>query len=217
MVLYPELYWVISHYSVSLNPASLMYHIISINLGYSNFQIDTGVHIISYHIKTPIPIPSQQQPKLTMPSIFHHIPLYLGLLALLPTLIASTPQQSCNSNNNRPYSSRMANSVIARDQAIAPSHADTKEPKASVYLQVGFFQTAVLRLLEYYNAQAPTSETACVDVDRENWEEYLRASTDSLIPWLEDAKEDVDYPLDRFSTGRGLLAQYVPPLPPSTG
>lgn len=105
----------------------------------------------------------------------------------------------------------MANSVIARDQAIAPSHADTKEPKASVYLQVGFFQTAVLRLLEYYNAPAPTPETACVDADRENWEEYLRTITDSLIPWLQDAKEDVDYPLDRFSTGRGLLAQYVPP------
>lgn len=101
----------------------------------------------------------------------------------------------------------MANSVIARNQAIAPSTADTKEPKASVYLQVGFFQTAVLRLLEYHNSLAP--ETACADVDRGNWEEYLQASTDSLIPWQEDAKGDVGYPLDRFSTGRGLLDQYV--------
>lgn len=150
-------------------------------------------------------------------SIFSHKPLlyhYLCLFTLLPTLIASTPPQSCN-NNNRPFSSRMANSVIARHQAIAPSHADTKEPEASVYLQVGFFQTAVLRLLEYYSAparaQARTPETTWVDADRENWEEYLRVSTDSLIPWLEDAKEDADYPLDRFSTGRGLLAQYVPP------
>ena len=134
--------------------------------------------------------------------------LYFCLLAL-PTLIASSPQ-SCNAHTSRPYSSRMANSVIARDQAIAPSHADTKEPKASVYLQVGFFQTAVLRLLKYYNSPAPTPDPACVGADREKWEQYLRDSTDSLIPWLQNAKEDVDYPLDRFSTGRGLLAQYVP-------
>ncbi|OJJ33583.1 hypothetical protein ASPWEDRAFT_114625 [Aspergillus wentii DTO 134E9] len=117
--------------------------------------------------------------------------LPLGLLGLFPQIIAST----CDA---RPYSAWMADSVIGRGQAtVAPGD----KPSASTYLQIGFFQTAILRLKEYYD----TPESACAQSD---WEEYLRTSTDSIAPFLLNATHDTEYPLDRLSTGRGLTYQY---------
>lgn len=93
----------------------------------------------------------------------------------------------------------MADSVVMRGDAIAPlSH----EPKSSLYLKVGVFQTAVLRLLEYYR----TPENVCAEHD---WKGYLQESAKSVIPWLGNETRDGGYPLDRFSVGRGLLYEYV--------
>lgn len=91
----------------------------------------------------------------------------------------------------------MAESVIERGQAIIPPGI---EATSSTYLQVGFFQTAIVRLLEYY----PTPESACSQSD---WQEYLSASTDSVIPFLRNATQDTQLPLDRLSTGKSLLHQ----------
>lgn len=93
----------------------------------------------------------------------------------------------------------MVDSVIARGDAVAPlSH----EPESSFYLKIGVLQTAVLRLLEYY--QSP--EHVCAESD---WKGYLQESTESVIPWLGNETRDSGYPLDRFSVGRGLMYEYV--------
>ncbi|KAK2799159.1 hypothetical protein FQN51_007128 [Onygenales sp. PD_10] len=119
-------------------------------------------------------------------------------LCLLGLLTGSTGASTPAAHTKRPYSVWMADSVIERGQAII---APGTEPESSSYLQIGFFQTAVLRLIEYYHT--PESVSAHND-----WEEYLRASTDSAIPYLLDAAKDTKLPLDRMSTGKGLLHQY---------
>lgn len=93
----------------------------------------------------------------------------------------------------------MADSVIARHQAM------TTTPGISDYLKIGFFQTAVLRVLEYRNT---IESEACAEPDT-NWEEYLSSSTEALLPYLANATRDTGYPLDRFATGYGLLHEYV--------
>lgn len=99
---------------------------------------------------------------------------------------------------DRPYSVWMADSVIARGQAIVPGDS---APSASTYLQVGFFQSAIIRLIDYYHTPA----SVCA---RKDWQEYLQTSTNSITPYLLNASKDATYPLDRLSTGKGLLHQY---------
>lgn len=107
--------------------------------------------------------------------------------------------QNVASTCSRPYSTRMADSVIARNDAI------TDHPSFSDYLKVGFFQTAVLRALEYHKA----TENACADTST-NWEQYLESSSEGLLPFLTNATRDTGYPLDRFATGDGLTHLYAP-------
>lgn len=122
----------------------------------------------------------------------------LSILSLL-AIAAQTATGTLPCSFTRPYSVRMADSVITRGDAIAPlSH----EPKSSLYLKVGVFQTAALRLLEYYQ----TPENVCAEHD---WKGYLQESVKSVIPWLGNETRDGGYPLDRFSVGRGLLYEYV--------
>ncbi|KAJ5259464.1 hypothetical protein N7478_012445 [Penicillium angulare] len=120
--------------------------------------------------------------------------MYLTTLNIILALISVGNVYACN----RPYSAWMADSVISRDQAIVP---DGSSPSPSTYLQVGFFQSSVLRLIGYYS----TPESVCAE---SNWEDYLNASTNSIAPFLLNATQDTSYPLDRLSTGRGLLHQY---------
>lgn len=91
----------------------------------------------------------------------------------------------------------MAESVLDRGQAIIPPGPKVS---SSIYLQVGFFQTAVLRLLEYYGTPESRSPQS-------RWHEYLTDSTHSVTPFLLNATQDTQIPLDRLSTGRGLLHQ----------
>ena len=94
----------------------------------------------------------------------------------------------------RPYSAWMADSVISRGQAITAPGADS-----SIYLQIGFFQTAVLRLMK----------SPAADYAEEDWESYLERSSDSVVQRLLNATQDTKYPMDRLSIGRSLLPQYA--------
>jgi hypothetical protein len=118
------------------------------------------------------------------------------LFVCLLGVCIDTPLVSA-ADTTRPYSAWMAESVLDRGQAMMPPG-----PKASssTYLQVGFFQTAVLRLLEYYRTPESISS-------RSRLHEYLGNSTDSVIPFLLNATQDTQIPLDRFSTGKSLLHQ----------
>lgn len=99
---------------------------------------------------------------------------------------------------DRPYSVWMADSVISRGQAIVPGDST---PSASTYLQVGFFQSAIIRLVNHYH----TPGSVCAEND---WQDYLQTSTDSITPYLRNATKDTTYPLDRLSTSKGLLHQF---------
>lgn len=102
------------------------------------------------------------------------------------------------SASDRPYSVWMADSVISRGQAIVPGDST---PSASTYLQVGFFQSAIIRLINHYH----TPDSVCAESD---WQEYLQTSTNSITPYLRNATKDTMYPLDRLSTSKGLLHQF---------
>ncbi|OKP00604.1 Unsaturated rhamnogalacturonyl hydrolase YteR [Penicillium subrubescens] len=119
------------------------------------------------------------------------------LFICLLSVCIDTPSASA-ADTTRPYSAWMAESVIDRGQAMMPPG-----PKASssTYLQVGFFQTAVLRLLEYYHTPEPISSQSRLH-------DYLADSTHSVVPFLLNATQDTQIPLDRFSTGKSLLHQY---------
>ncbi|KAJ5111619.1 hypothetical protein N7532_002154 [Penicillium argentinense] len=116
-------------------------------------------------------------------------PIYrrLAMVALIAHHVAAC---------SRPYSAWMADSVIARGQGLVQG-----SPSPSTYLQVGFFQSAILRLIDHYR----TPKAACAESD---WEEYLQTSTNSIILYLLNASQDTSYPLDRLSTGPGFLHQY---------
>lgn len=107
---------------------------------------------------------------------------------------SSAPSNLACHSPNRPYSAWMANSVIAREQAIAPPG----ETESSIFLQIGFFQTAILRLLEDSQTAAPSCQTA-------HWEQYLTNSTASIASRLGNATQNTQFPLDRLSTFRGLF------------
>ncbi|KAI9371736.1 Six-hairpin glycosidase-like protein [Aspergillus egyptiacus] len=87
----------------------------------------------------------------------------------------------------------MADSVILRGQAIHDKQGDS-----SSLLQVGAFQTALMDLI-----QSPSGRYM-----EQNWEDYLRRSTDSVVGEVEDANNNTQLPLDRLSVGSGLLYQY---------
>lgn len=112
---------------------------------------------------------------------------WLTSLTLSTAITASTP------NNN--YSTWMADSIISRGQGIAP-----EAPTASTYLQIGIVQNALLRLLE-----SPVASYSA----REKYRVYVQQGTESILDKLLNASQDTLYPLDRFSLGRGLLAEYL--------
>ncbi|KAL3486631.1 Six-hairpin glycosidase-like protein [Aspergillus germanicus] len=117
-------------------------------------------------------------------------PLLSSLFTLCITLLA---QPSNGASTARPYSARMADSIILRGQAILENQADS-----SSLLQVGAFQTALLDLVE-----SPSGRYMVQD-----WESYLSRSTDSVVVVVNNATKDTGYPLDRLSVGKGLFYQY---------
>ncbi|RDW93653.1 uncharacterized protein DSM5745_00975 [Aspergillus mulundensis] len=109
------------------------------------------------------------------------------------TLLFSRIKLGNGAATARPYSARMADSVMLRGQAI---HDDSSD--SSGLLQVGTFQTALLDLVESPSAQYL----------EQDWESFLSRSADSVVGLVDNATQDTQFPLDRLSVGKGLLYQY---------
>lgn len=87
------------------------------------------------------------------------------------------------------YSERMAASIMARGQGIM-----TGEGGSSEALQAGVVQKGLTALAAYYPRSAPA------------YEEYVRKSASSTIPFLSNATYDAfSYPMDRLSNGNALI------------
>lgn len=113
--------------------------------------------------------------------------------AFIPWLLSLLVQTGQPTAAPSGYSAWMADSVIARGQAVAPPG----KPESSVFLQIGFFQTAILRLLN----RSDGASTSQID----SWEAYLANGTASIASRLVNASQDTQFPLDRLSMFRGLL------------
>ncbi|RAO68568.1 uncharacterized protein BHQ10_004580 [Talaromyces amestolkiae] len=111
---------------------------------------------------------------------------------LFINLTLSTSIAASTTNN---YSTWMADSIISRGQGIAP-----ETPTASTYLQIGIVQNALLQLIH--------SPMVSHDA-KEKYRAYVQQGTESILDRLLNASQDTLYPLDRFSLGRGLLAEYL--------
>lgn len=114
-------------------------------------------------------------------------------LSQLLTSLALSTSITASTNNN--YSTWMADSIISRGQGIAPG-----TPTASTYLQIGILQDALLQLIN--------SPVASHDA-KQKYRAYVQQGTESILDKLLNASQDTLYPLDRFSLGRGLLAEYL--------
>ncbi|PYH75741.1 cell wall glycosyl hydrolase YteR [Aspergillus uvarum CBS 121591] len=103
--------------------------------------------------------------------------------------------QTCE-NGIRPYSAWLADSIIARKDALL--NVGT-ENDVSLSLKLGLFQLSVIHLKEYYDA------ASCA---KEDWDAYLKEATDSILPTVLDVDGDIEAPMDVFATANGLYYQY---------
>ena len=129
-----------------------------------------------------------------MLSVSSKMDLRSPLLSFLVLCVIALVQRSNGTGIGRPYSARMADSIILRGQAIIEQEGDS-----SLLLQVGAFQTALLDLVE-------SSSGHYIE---EDWEAYISRSADSVVDVVNNATKDTELPLDRLSVGKGLLYQYV--------
>jgi rhamnogalacturonyl hydrolase YesR len=109
---------------------------------------------------------------------------HLSLFALSATALPNTV------NHAFPLSLQMAQSIISRNQGILMSQADS-----SALLQAGFTQKTFHQILSTY----PNSSLAPA------LNAYITKSVDSVVPVVSNATRDTAYPLDRLSSGNGLL------------
>ena len=84
----------------------------------------------------------------------------------------------------------MAQSIISRSQGILISQTDS-----SALLQAGFTQKTFHEILSTY---ANSSLAPALNA-------YITKSADSVVPVVSNATRDTKYPLDRLSSGNGLL------------
>lgn len=87
----------------------------------------------------------------------------------------------------------MATSIMSRHQGILLSTSDR-----SNLLQAGFTQKTLRKLIHQYPTHASTPEISA----------YMSASVQSVIPTISNASLDITFPLDRLSSGNGLLYAY---------
>jgi rhamnogalacturonyl hydrolase YesR len=92
------------------------------------------------------------------------------------------------------HSVQMANSIMSRQQGILASTSDR-----SNLLQAGFVQKVFGEAMQQYPNHTSTSLM----------KSYIRASVDSVIPTISNATLDTTYPLDRLSSGNGLIHAYA--------
>ena len=110
---------------------------------------------------------------------------HLCLLSFSATALPNT-----GSHASHPLSVQMAESIISRNQGILESQTDS-----SALLQAGFIQKTFRQILSTYanTTLVPTLNT------------YIIKSVDSIVPVVSNATRDTTYPLDRLSSGNGLL------------
>jgi rhamnogalacturonyl hydrolase YesR len=113
----------------------------------------------------------------------------LTTATLLLTAIAHPHPQ----NGSLPYSLHMANSIISRHQGILASTSDR-----SNLLQAGFTQKVFRQLIHQYPDHSSAPDITA----------YIRSSIDSVVPILSNATLDTTFPLDRLSSGNGLIYAY---------
>jgi rhamnogalacturonyl hydrolase YesR len=113
----------------------------------------------------------------------------LTTATLLLTAIAHPHPQ----NGSLPYSLHMANSIISRHQGILASTFDR-----SNLLQAGFTQKVFRQLIHQY-----PNHSSAPDITA-----YIRSSIESVVPILSNATLDTTFPLDRLSSGNGLIYAY---------
>jgi rhamnogalacturonyl hydrolase YesR len=87
----------------------------------------------------------------------------------------------------------MALSVISRHQGILLSTSDR-----SNLLQAGFTQKTFRKLITQYPSHSFTPQISS----------YMYASVESVIPTISNASLDITFPLDRLSSGNGLIHAY---------
>ncbi|KNG46055.1 glycoside hydrolase family 105 protein [Stemphylium lycopersici] len=118
----------------------------------------------------------------------HLIPSILLHLALFSCGTTAHPHHGRHGAS--PLSLQMAQSIISRDQGILVSQEDS-----SALLQAGFTQKAFYALTRQYPNHTLTPLVAA----------YIAKSVDSVVPVVSNATKDTTYPLDRLSSGNGVV------------
>lgn len=117
------------------------------------------------------------------------LPKYISF-SLLPLLAHVHAYET----NHELYSLHMTESIISRSQGLFNSTTDR-----SAILQAGFFQKALTQVLSTY----PNSSTV------ELFTSYLTHSINSIVaPVLNATLDTTTFPLDRLSSGNGLMNQF---------
>lgn len=111
-------------------------------------------------------------------------------LALIAAARAYLHDGSSNSNFTLPLSLQMADAIISRRQGILTSTNDR-----SNLLQAGFVQKTFSQLAEQYPNHPRLTG-------------YTRASVNSVNATISNATQDTSFPLDRLSSGNGLIKAY---------
>jgi rhamnogalacturonyl hydrolase YesR len=114
-------------------------------------------------------------------------------VSLLTFAVSSDALTNITHNATLPPSLQMSQSIMSRNQGILASHADS-----SALLQAGFTQKVFHQLLGTY----PNSSLTPI------LSSYVAESVDSVIPVISNATRDITYPLDRLSSGNGLLRRW---------
>ncbi|PWY94197.1 cell wall glycosyl hydrolase YteR [Aspergillus sclerotioniger CBS 115572] len=129
-----------------------------------------------------------------MPGIISFTAVLLSGLLAQSHLVAAVGR-ACDSES-RPYSTWMTDSVIARRDAILDS---STEDDVSIVFKIALFESTVIRLKEYYDADS---------CGQEDWHSYLLEGAESLLPRVVNVTADINAPLDVFATGDALYHQY---------
>lgn len=128
-----------------------------------------------------------------MPSIVSFTAALLSGLLVQAHLVAAVGR-ACDAES-RPYSAWMTDSVIARRDAVLDS---STEDDVSIVFKIALFESTVIRLKEYYDADS---------CGQEDWHSYLLEGVESLLPRLANVTADINAPLDVFATGDALYHQ----------
>jgi rhamnogalacturonyl hydrolase YesR len=116
-----------------------------------------------------------------------------GLIASAFALTTSGHSDPHQRNESSRYSLEMAKSIMSRHQGILASMSDR-----SSLLQAGFVQKAFREVVRQYSNHTSTPSI----------NSYIQASVDFVVPTLSNATLDTSYPLDRLSSGNGLINAY---------